>query len=160
MYVQGVTMRLMTGLALLAMTGGALGAVWMQQSMPGLSVATLKNGVANVQSTISGMTSGMARSGDGTQPKAATTETLSDAAPAAVKMDNTPVRVAQANPKPQAGPAPAPAPAPPPVAKVPACDKPGALGTARIVEIDTTGGPGFGFEHFKMHDFLRDKEVV
>jgi peptidoglycan/xylan/chitin deacetylase (PgdA/CDA1 family) len=28
------------------------------------------------------------------------------------------------------------------------------------VEIDTTGGPGFGFEHFKMHDFLRDKEVV
>jgi peptidoglycan/xylan/chitin deacetylase (PgdA/CDA1 family) len=38
--------------------------------------------------------------------------------------------------------------------------KPGALGTARTVEIDTTGGPGFGFEHFKQHDFLRDKEVV
>jgi peptidoglycan/xylan/chitin deacetylase (PgdA/CDA1 family) len=35
-----------------------------------------------------------------------------------------------------------------------------ALGVARVVEIDTTGGPGFGFEHFKMHDFLRDKEVV
>ena len=30
----------------------------------------------------------------------------------------------------------------------------------RIVEIDTTGGPGFGFEHFKQYDFLRDKEVV
>jgi peptidoglycan/xylan/chitin deacetylase (PgdA/CDA1 family) len=29
-----------------------------------------------------------------------------------------------------------------------------------VVEIDTTGGPGFGFEHFKQHDFLRDKEVV
>ncbi|HVI65316.1 MAG TPA: polysaccharide deacetylase family protein, partial [Bradyrhizobium sp.] len=28
------------------------------------------------------------------------------------------------------------------------------------VEIDTTGGPGFGFEHFKELDFLRDKEVV
>jgi peptidoglycan/xylan/chitin deacetylase (PgdA/CDA1 family) len=28
------------------------------------------------------------------------------------------------------------------------------------VEIDTTGGPGFGFEHFKQLDFLRDKEVV
>jgi peptidoglycan-N-acetylglucosamine deacetylase len=28
------------------------------------------------------------------------------------------------------------------------------------VEIDTTGGPGFGFEHFKQYDFLRDKEVV
>ena len=23
-----------------------------------------------------------------------------------------------------------------------------------------TGGPGFGFEHFKQYDFLRDKEVV
>jgi peptidoglycan/xylan/chitin deacetylase (PgdA/CDA1 family) len=28
------------------------------------------------------------------------------------------------------------------------------------VEIDTTGGPGFGFEQFKAHDFLRDNEVV
>ena len=28
------------------------------------------------------------------------------------------------------------------------------------MEIDTTGGPGFGFEHFKQYDFLRDKEVV
>jgi len=29
-----------------------------------------------------------------------------------------------------------------------------------VVEIDTTGGPGFGFEHFKQLDFLRDHEVV
>ena len=35
-----------------------------------------------------------------------------------------------------------------------------ALGIARTVEIDTTGGPGFGFEHFKNHDFLREGEVV
>ena len=28
------------------------------------------------------------------------------------------------------------------------------------LEIDTTGGPGFGFEHFKELDFLKDKEVV
>src|SRR4051794_3699196 len=27
------------------------------------------------------------------------------------------------------------------------CDNPNALGTTRTVEIDTTGGPGFGFEH-------------
>src|SRR6185369_1862141 len=40
------------------------------------------------------------------------------------------------------------------------CDIPNALGVARTVEIDTTGGPGFGFEHFKQLDFLRDKEVV
>src|SRR5271166_4584017 len=43
---------------------------------------------------------------------------------------------------------------------IPACDKPGSMGLSRIVEIDTTGGPGFGFEHFKQYDFLRDKEVV
>jgi peptidoglycan/xylan/chitin deacetylase (PgdA/CDA1 family) len=43
---------------------------------------------------------------------------------------------------------------------IPACDKSEALGLSRIVEIDTTGGPGFGFEHFKQYDFLRDKEIV
>jgi peptidoglycan/xylan/chitin deacetylase (PgdA/CDA1 family) len=37
---------------------------------------------------------------------------------------------------------------------------PNALGVSRILEIDTTGGPGFGFEHFKAHDFLREGEVV
>jgi peptidoglycan/xylan/chitin deacetylase (PgdA/CDA1 family) len=59
---------------------------------------------------------------------------------------------------PQAAPAPAPA-AVPALAKLP-CGNPNALGIARVVEIDTTGGPGFGFEHFKQLDFLRDKEVV
>ena len=43
---------------------------------------------------------------------------------------------------------------------IPPCGKPVGMGLARIVEIDTTGGPGFGFEHFKQYDFLRDKEVV
>jgi peptidoglycan/xylan/chitin deacetylase (PgdA/CDA1 family) len=56
------------------------------------------------------------------------------------------------------------APPPPAPSRAPAtgvkCDNPNALGTARTVEIDTTGGPGFGFEHFRQHDFLRDKEVV
>jgi peptidoglycan/xylan/chitin deacetylase (PgdA/CDA1 family) len=41
-----------------------------------------------------------------------------------------------------------------------ACATPDALGVSRVVEIDTTGGPGFGFEHFKQFDFLADKEVV
>jgi peptidoglycan/xylan/chitin deacetylase (PgdA/CDA1 family) len=41
-----------------------------------------------------------------------------------------------------------------------ACANPDALGVARVVVIDTTGGPGFGFEHFKQLDFLADKEVV
>jgi peptidoglycan/xylan/chitin deacetylase (PgdA/CDA1 family) len=57
--------------------------------------------------------------------------------------------------------APALAAANPPAAKaVPACDNPDAIGLSRIVEIDTTGGPAFGTEHFKQYDFLRDKEVV
>ncbi len=42
----------------------------------------------------------------------------------------------------------------------PACGNPDALGVARVVEIDTTGGPGFGFEQFKAYDFLREHEVV
>src|SRR2546427_48678 len=41
-----------------------------------------------------------------------------------------------------------------------ACSNADALGVARTVEIDTTGGPGFGFEHFKELDFLKEKEVV
>jgi peptidoglycan/xylan/chitin deacetylase (PgdA/CDA1 family) len=43
---------------------------------------------------------------------------------------------------------------------LPTCDKPGALGIERVVEIDTTGGPAFGMEHFKQYDFLREHEVV
>jgi peptidoglycan/xylan/chitin deacetylase (PgdA/CDA1 family) len=42
----------------------------------------------------------------------------------------------------------------------PTCNNPNALGVSRVVEIDTTGGPGFGFEHFKAYDFLKDREVV
>ena len=37
---------------------------------------------------------------------------------------------------------------------------PNALGVSRTVEIDTTGGPGFGFEQYKAYDFLLLKEVV
>jgi peptidoglycan/xylan/chitin deacetylase (PgdA/CDA1 family) len=65
-----------------------------------------------------------------------------------------------------AAPQAAPAPAAPAAAEQPRqparaqCTNPNALGVARTVEIDTTGGPGFGFEHFKELDFLKDKEVV
>ncbi len=81
-----------------------------------------------------------------------------------------PVRVAQnttAPAAPQNAPAGKPtanstakAAAPPASKALAACDKPGGMGLSRIVEIDTTGGPGFGFEHFRQYDFLRDKEVV
>ncbi len=52
------------------------------------------------------------------------------------------------------------APAAPPAPAQAKCDNPNALGIARVVQIDTTGGPGFGFEHFKAYDFLRDHEIV
>jgi peptidoglycan/xylan/chitin deacetylase (PgdA/CDA1 family) len=42
----------------------------------------------------------------------------------------------------------------------PTCGNPDPLGVARVVEIDTAGGPGFGFEQFKAYDFLREREVV
>jgi len=58
-----------------------------------------------------------------------------------------------------AAPAAPPSASPAPLSKA-ACTNPDALGIARTVEIDTTGGPGFGFEHFKQLDFLRDHEVV
>jgi peptidoglycan/xylan/chitin deacetylase (PgdA/CDA1 family) len=54
----------------------------------------------------------------------------------------------------------APAPAAAPKLAAPVCVNPNAMGVARVVEIDTTGGPGFGFQHFKSYDFLNDHEVV
>src|SRR5258708_18167994 len=57
-----------------------------------------------------------------------------------------PAAVDQASPKPAAMPT--------------SCSNPDALGVSRVVEIDTTGGPGFGFEHFKSHDFLPEGEGV
>lgn len=39
-------------------------------------------------------------------------------------------------------------------------NNPSALGVSRTVEIDTTGGPGFGMEQYKAYDFLQPKEVV
>jgi peptidoglycan/xylan/chitin deacetylase (PgdA/CDA1 family) len=64
-----------------------------------------------------------------------------------------PLQLAQMTPAPSSAPQAARPAAPP-------CANPNALGVARVVEIDTAGGPGFGFEHFKELDFLRDHEVV
>jgi peptidoglycan/xylan/chitin deacetylase (PgdA/CDA1 family) len=61
---------------------------------------------------------------------------------------------------PERSPAPAAQAVPMPAAMPTSCSNPNALGVSRVVEIDTTGGPGFGFEHFKAHDFLREGEVV
>ncbi len=92
----------------------------------------------------------------------------SPAAAASVSEPATPAptRLAQNAASPPAAPAKAAAspssaaPNPPPATAIPPCDKPDALGLSRIVQIDTTGGPAFGTEHFKQYDFLREKEVV
>jgi peptidoglycan/xylan/chitin deacetylase (PgdA/CDA1 family) len=55
----------------------------------------------------------------------------------------------------------APAAAPPVAVRPAVCaGNPNALGVSRVIEIDTTGGPGLGFEHFKTYDFLKPGEVV
>jgi peptidoglycan/xylan/chitin deacetylase (PgdA/CDA1 family) len=76
--------------------------------------------------------------------------------PAAAKLaakDDVDVTASLSKPAPSA-------PPPVPVAQKSTCANPDALGVSRVVEIDTTGGPGFGFENFKQYDFLEPKEVV
>jgi len=59
-----------------------------------------------------------------------------------------------------AKPAPAPVPAAAPGLPKSTCSNPDALGISRVVVVDTSGGPGFGMDHFKQFDFLTDHEVV
>ena len=88
-------------------------------------------------------------------PPAASTSTPSFASPiSGASLDSTQIAKAAA---PTAA---APIPAPTSRLPAPPCHNPKALGVSRVVEIDTTGGPGLGFENFKELDFLRDHEVV
>src|SRR5260370_29805132 len=61
---------------------------------------------------------------------------------------------------PAATPAAAPVAPPPAAAPVNCPGHPDALGISRVVEIDTTGGPGFGFEHLKPYDVLQPRQGV
>ena len=96
------------------------------------------------------------------EPKTVTPAAVVTEVTPAPRLAQTPAAMAQpaAAGAPQS---PATAPPSPPVAPPVAtvcAGNPNALGVTRVVEIDTTGGPGFGFEHFKSHDFLRPGEVV
>jgi peptidoglycan-N-acetylglucosamine deacetylase len=86
------------------------------------------------------------------------------AQPQAVQLQSAPPQsfpLAPAPVPPQARPAAAmPSAAPTKVAANPRCANPDALGVARTVAIDTTGGPGFGSEQFKAYDFLEAGEIV
>ena len=92
-------------------------------------------------------------------PPAAVTRAPADVSPT-VAQRTAPAEAApvMAQASPPAKGAPAPAKAAPAPASCPG--NPNALGVTRTVEIDTTGGPGFGFEHFRQHDFLEPGEVV
>jgi peptidoglycan/xylan/chitin deacetylase (PgdA/CDA1 family) len=86
---------------------------------------------------------------------------MADTPPQPIQPQSLPPPVAPMAP--QARPATAMMPSPP--AKVGAagnlrCENPDALGVHRTVQIDTAGGPGFGSEQFKAHDFLEPGEVV
>jgi peptidoglycan/xylan/chitin deacetylase (PgdA/CDA1 family) len=61
---------------------------------------------------------------------------------------------------PEAAPTPSPAPEKHVAAARPACDNPNAMGVSRTVQIDTTGGPGFGMSQYRDYDFLQPGEVV
>jgi peptidoglycan/xylan/chitin deacetylase (PgdA/CDA1 family) len=88
---------------------------------------------------------------------AQTTPSPAPAAPSAPAANSSGQGSGQTGNTPAANTQPKPTPS---ATNIPPCDKPGGMGLARIVEIDTTGGPGFGFEHFKQYDFLRDKEII
>jgi peptidoglycan/xylan/chitin deacetylase (PgdA/CDA1 family) len=94
------------------------------------------------------------------QPATASQTNAASAAPTVVAQNNAaPAAAASATP---AAPAASTNAANPPAAleRTAVCSNPYGLGISRVVEIDTTGGPAFGTEHFKQYDFLRDKEVV
>jgi len=93
---------------------------------------------------------------------ASTTATPSISAPQATDPTTGPAGdVTGSIPSPDQTPAAASVPAATPLADDRSCSgNPNALGVSRVVEVDTTGGPGFGGEHFKGMDFLRPGEVV
>lgn len=97
---------------------------------------------------------------DATAPQTVAARKAEPLPPAARPKDDVQVTASLTRPAPVAAPAAAAVPVAAPVQQKPACANPNALGVSRTVVIDTTGGPGFGFEHFKQLDFLTDKEVV
>jgi peptidoglycan/xylan/chitin deacetylase (PgdA/CDA1 family) len=135
---------------------GVFGAVLAQKgtllgSVPAVSSASVPTRVASAAITPPPVIADITPAVSTPEPARAAPQVFAQAVPA-------PASQTVAQP-----PAPIPAALAPasPVAPAPVtCSNPDALGVARVVEIDTTGGPGFGFEHFKSHDFLRPGEVV
>jgi peptidoglycan-N-acetylglucosamine deacetylase len=131
------TMRIAVGCILL-LTAMALVTLWVAFALSPAPVPT----VATLPGAAPPRAAPLPPDSVATIPTPAATSQLTTASPPATTLVLAPSRALAA--------------APPP-----ACPgNPNALGLARVLEIDTTGGPGFGFEHFKMHDFLRPNEVL
>lgn len=142
----------------------ALGAVWAKSTITPSMTTSMFSGMTSTRAPADTAQQDAQRKPEMSAPAPVVTTT--PAAPATVVAATTqPAQAAAPTASPPAPPAAAQSAPPPPPAAAPApakeaCANADALGVARVVEIDTTGGPGFGFEHFKMHDFLRDKEIV
>jgi peptidoglycan/xylan/chitin deacetylase (PgdA/CDA1 family) len=155
-------MRLAAIVSALAILVGAavFGAVLSQQAsvtVPAPSLAqAAETPAANVGAVTSAVTDGASEPQMPVAGEAAAPIIIAQASP---KRAATPA--AAAAPAPAAAPAQPAPPAPQAASSGTSCPgNPNALGITRTVEIDTTGGPGFGFEHFKSYDFLREGEVV
>src|SRR5262249_36242302 len=138
--VSEVMMRIVVVVFAALMTLGlvAFGVVAAQKATGPVPLTAAAARVSSSQNTV-------AAAGNETAPPQLADATRAPAhlAPTAVVQNNTMAAALPAGPKPVA-----------------ACNNPDALGLSRVIEIDTTGGPAFGTEHFKQYDFLRDKEVA
>lgn len=161
-------MRIVQGLLVAgAVSAGALAAVWAQSSTAQRSTtlpAAPSAPLAKPEPAPAGpvVRTVAASPGSAVSEAAAAPAPAPTPAPIVVAQATLPATKASVTPSavPVAAPAPSAAMPTPAAAARASCANPNALGVSRTVQIDTTGGPGFGFEHFKMHDFLQDKEVV
>jgi peptidoglycan/xylan/chitin deacetylase (PgdA/CDA1 family) len=136
-------MRILVAVFAALLTLVAFGVVVAQKDTGSVPVTASAAPVSSSQNTVA------AAGGDkAPQQLAEATNVPAPFAPTAVVQNNT-TAVAPAFPAPTRMPM-----------TVAACINPDALGLSRVIEIDTTGGPAFGTEHFKQYDFLRDKEVA
>jgi peptidoglycan/xylan/chitin deacetylase (PgdA/CDA1 family) len=147
--------------ALVTLGLAAFGVVAAQKEAGPTSLLAL---AAQMMSTAKGTPPAAVATSPAPQAAVVATSPAPQAAPRnpVAQVSAAPMVIAQ-NTKAPALPAPAPAPqaaAAPPSTAIPPCSNPNGIGLSRVVQIDTTGGPAFGSEHFKQYDFLRDKEVV
>ena len=141
-------------LGLAAFGLAAFGVVSAQKGATRTATAALTARVASATRNVLPARAPVSQIAQATGSDAPVTATTTPSRPPTTLPAAAPTRVAQTTPAPNASAQNEPA------SNILACDKPDGVSLSRIVEIDTTGGPGFGFEHFKQYDFLRDKEIV